>query len=375
MPDSILPPELLDIVFDNLQPTDSTNAYETISWPRAQEVHKSLSACTLVSRSWYPLAREHLFRDVVYSFQRPPDGGPAAWADSAMDASHRWAAYAGINPDDYNGPRMRRIPLKTLQMFLDFVQQSPATRRSIRKLTLSAYPAGTPGSETDWPFALRIWTHKDDAVDPTLLMSLLSSLPRVESVRFYDVIVTQPRATQFFLPTLSVRELKIVSMNTLISSHRICNLITYFAEVGTCSLIRPSWVPNAFEPDNSTLPANFPPFFALDIHSLALSHVYEGAPLLAMSQLLQRSPFLCNLRKLCITTALATTRGLDAIMTSCGPYLEYFKLVLNCTGMFLVETIKAYQTQIKHQTRASSTRYSIYPRCPNCKNSSSGSTR
>lgn len=99
--------------------------------------------------------------------------------------------------------------------------------------------------------------------------------------------------------------------------------------------------------DNGTLSVNFPPSFTLNIRSLALSRVYDSAPLLAISQLLQRSPFLRNLRKLCITTALATTRGLDATMTSCGPYLGYFKLVLNYVGTFIVETIEVYQAEIK----------------------------
>lgn len=81
-----LPLELVDMVLEYLHPADSD---WDASWPVAEEVRQPLSACTLVSRSWYPFARGHLFRDVVYSFQNPPEEGPAVWSGLCSDKPQR----------------------------------------------------------------------------------------------------------------------------------------------------------------------------------------------------------------------------------------------------------------------------------------------
>lgn len=337
MSDFILPPELLDIVFSNLQPADSvasTNLYETDSWPKAQEIRESLSACTLVSRSWYPLAHENLFRDVVYSFQHPPDEGPVAWVDSAIDADHRWEAYAG--PDDCDMHRLKHLPLKTLQMFADFLQRSPVTRAAIRKLTLSCYPCVDPRSDkTDWPIVWRCSAGKRDTVDPSLLASLISSLSRLESARLYDITIFEPRDPESTPLHISVAEVQIVSRFFLLPARVICNFTTHLGDVGKYTVTSPNWQPDRLHMlEEDTLPNNFPRRIALNTPSIDISDVHDSQALLAVSKTLQISPFVHNLRRLSVTAAsLAATPGVDAVLRCCGPYLQYFKLIVKQIGV------------------------------------------
>lgn len=64
-PQRPFPPELVDMVLRHVD--------WTASWPAAHDERQTLSTCALVSRSFYVLARPHLFRSVVYSFQSVPD--------------------------------------------------------------------------------------------------------------------------------------------------------------------------------------------------------------------------------------------------------------------------------------------------------------
>lgn len=337
MPVSILPPELLDIVFANLQPRNSTNPREAGNWPIAQEVRESLSACTLVSRSWYPLAREHLFRNVVYSFQRAPKSDDReSWGDVAP---RRWTEYLACPALYGHGESyFSHLPLKTLQMFFDFLQLSPVIRRSIRKLTLSCYPAGGPsGLRPAWPSK----ADDDDAVDPALLASIISSLPCLESVRLYDVVVSEPRAVESSLPPISVREVHIVSRRFLIPTRMVCDLTSFFGDVGKYTLTNVCLAPMDYLPNHTTLPDEFPSSVALNAHSVTISHFYNDGPLRIMSHLLQKSPFVHNLRRLCITTtALAATPGITAMLESCGSYLQYLKLVISCPSTSIVATFE-----------------------------------
>lgn len=84
MPQNLLA-ELFHAVFKNLRPAETEWAS---GWPMAQEVRESLSACSLVCRSWHPIAREHLFRGVVFSFDS--DGNQNLSTELSEEEDARW---------------------------------------------------------------------------------------------------------------------------------------------------------------------------------------------------------------------------------------------------------------------------------------------
>ena len=66
-----LPPELLDSVVDFLH-----------------DSHRSLRVCSLVSKSWIPRARKHLFANVEFTYQRTLRSWKATFPDPAASPAH-----------------------------------------------------------------------------------------------------------------------------------------------------------------------------------------------------------------------------------------------------------------------------------------------
>lgn len=320
-----LPLELVDMVLDNLHPADSD---WDASWPVAEEVRQPLSACTLVSRSWYPFARGHLFRDVVYSFQNPPEDGPAVWSSLCSDKPQRWVSHPDPHPQEYY--LIDRLPLKTLQMFSDFLHQSPHLKSSIRKLRLAYYlPGGTDGKPWPWMWGNGAWS--SGRTDPALLSSLLSSLPRLQHFQPWNIFMT-PRLS--FTPPISVPRLRITYGYIRADTMSVCTLLTYLGKVDELAIEEPSWAPTGVMRDRDRLMDRVPSSVSLDVSSLTISKTYDDPPLLTISELLSRSPFVRNLSRLTLdNTSLMAVSGIDTMIATLGTHLEYFKLTLYDPGM------------------------------------------
>lgn len=320
-----LPLELVDMVLDNLHPADSD---WDASWPMAEEVRQPLSACTLVSRSWYPFAQGHLFRDVVYSFQHPLEEGLAAWSALCSDKPQRWVSQSDSLPQEYYP--INRLPLKTLQMFADFLHQSPHLKTSIRKLRLANYfPGGIDGKPWPWMWGNGAWG--SGRTDPTLFTILLASLPRLQHFQPWNIFMT-PRLSS--TPPISVRRLRITYGYIRADTVSVCTLLAYVGKVDELAIEEPSWAPTGVVRDRDRLVDRVPPSVSLDVRSLTISKTFDDPPLLTISELLSRSPFVRNLSRLTLdNTSLMAVNGVDTMMAALGTHLEYFKLTLYDPGM------------------------------------------
>ena len=175
--DLTLPPELLNSIFDHLHP-------EQWQCPgkEAARGKSDLHACTLVSRAWYPLSQEHLFRDVVFSFRSHLDAHEDAPED--VDMHGRWVRRMGSPMS----------PHKTLFMFVDFLRQTPALARSIRRLALYAHSSTVTRTRTvgeDVGKWVSQW-QADDRVDASTFGALLQCASRVRELHLSNVVVSRP---------------------------------------------------------------------------------------------------------------------------------------------------------------------------------------
>lgn len=321
-----LPLELLDMVFTNLRPSDSD---WHASWPKSQEVRKPLSACTLVSRSWHHVAREHLFRDVVYSFQRPPAEDEEAWP--VWDALNRW----GPCPLVAEWQRVTELPFKTLEMFADFLGESPVIRSSIRRLRLACYPTINNNS---WPSIWGYDLQKTDNIDPTFLTSLIGGLPRLVQFLPWNIFLTSPLSPEASSATLRISVPEVQVRYGVGHPHSLgtCGFLTCLGMVDELVIVRPSYGYIGIKRDKDSLPETFPSSVLLEVRSLAVREVWNDPPLHCISQLLRRSPSAQNLRKLVLdSVSFETVPGIEVMIRDLGPCLEYFKLTLFDSGVHI----------------------------------------
>lgn len=311
------------MVFTNLRPSESD---WHASWPKSQEVREPLNACTLVSRSWHHPAREHLFRDVVYSFQRPPTEGEEAWP--ALGAQSRW----GPCPLTTEWQRVTELPFKTLEMFADFLGKSPAIRYSIRRLRLACYPTINNNS---WPSIWGYDLQKADNVDPVVLTSLVGSLPRLVQFLPWNIFLTSPFSpdTSAATPHISVPDVQVRYGVGHPYSLGTCGMLTCLGNVDELVVVRPSYGHIGIKRDKDKLPDTFPASVLLDVRSLTVRSVWNDPPLHCISQLLRRSPSAHNLRKLVLDAiSFEAVPGMEKMIRELGPYLEYFKVTLVDSG-------------------------------------------
>lgn len=315
-PSVALPPELLDMVFDYLHPS---NEEWTASWPKAQEVRQPLSACTLVSRSWSSVAQMHLFRDVAYSFQCPAEApGTRSWPD-CNDPQRRWASRPAYSPHSIG--LIDRLPLKSLQMLSEFLQSSPAIRSSIHSLRLACYPGVDCGQ---WPH-MRNDVGDTEEIEASFFISLIRSLPRLDRLQLWDIFVVWSPTTHSIPLSISVRDVQIKFVFIAAEGSALCDLLCCFGTVDRLIIHDMRRI----KVDRDTF-RHAPPFtMALNVRSLALRFALEPPTLLAISRLLTRSPSAQNLRTLALDhTCLDAIPEIKAIVRDIGPYLERFQLVL-----------------------------------------------
>lgn len=168
------PAELLHAVFKNLRPAETEWAS---GWPMAQEVRESLSACSLVCRSWHPIARDHLFRDVVFSFETDSDSIQNLSPELSEEEDARW-----VEAPAHRKELCWYRPLKTLRMLSDYLERSPGVRSSIRRLFLVRYPPPNNGGTLH-----DSWGTIDS---PEVFVSLLTKLPLLSCLHTRNISVS-----------------------------------------------------------------------------------------------------------------------------------------------------------------------------------------
>lgn len=161
-----LPPELLDIVFAHLHPSD----WDT-SWDKSACGKFELDSCSRVSRSWNAAARSHLFRDVIYSFRPVPPSEVTTLNDDGEYSS----IHDGYARFDRNYKHDARY--KTLPMFHSFIQRSPLVQNSLLRLRLDL-----------WQRTSSFYDDSDRA-DAEMFVSLLRLLPRLRVLHLYNFTV------------------------------------------------------------------------------------------------------------------------------------------------------------------------------------------
>lgn len=170
------PPELLNSIFDHLH-----SEQWQCPGKEAARGKSDLHACTLVSRAWYPLSQEHLFRDIVFSFRSHLDAHKDTLED--VDMHGRWVRRMG-SP-------LR--PHKTLIMFVDFLRQTPALARSIRRLSLCAHSSTVTRTRTvgeDVGKWVSQW-QSEDRVDASMFAALLQCASRVRELHLSNVVISR----------------------------------------------------------------------------------------------------------------------------------------------------------------------------------------
>lgn len=322
---AMLLPELLDIVFENLQASESRCVSgDDPDWPAVTQARKQLNACTLVSRLWYPIAHRHLFRDLVYSFQNPPAGGVATWSNWGTSENPRWASPPLIvarSPTDRRKIwRFDRLPLKTLQMFSDFFEQSPHSRSSVRSLRLVMYPRF---KETDWPLTMAAPPEARDMIDPALFLSFMSGLPQLEYLQTWNILVALPRTPDALIPPISVRELGVVNNFFTGDSQTVYNLMTYFGHIDRLVFYRPRWT------NFATITEKSHPSIPLNVRTLDIYLAMNEISLIIIPQLLRRSSLRSNLNGLTLdNVGRWGVAGVAVLIHDLGPQLEYFNLTI-----------------------------------------------
>lgn len=161
-----LPPELLDIVFAHLHPSDWNT-----SWDKPACGKFELDSCSRVSRLWNAAARSHLFRDVIYSFRPVPPSEVTTLNDDGEYSS----VHHGCARFDQNHKHDARY--KTLPMFHSFVQRSPLVQNSLLRLRLDL-----------WQRRSSFYDDSDRA-DADIFVSLLRLLPRLRVLHLYNFSV------------------------------------------------------------------------------------------------------------------------------------------------------------------------------------------
>lgn len=186
------PAELLHAVFKNLRPAETEWAS---GWPMAQEVRESLSACSLVCRPWHPIAGEHLFRDLVFSFDTDSDSNQNLSTEPSEEEDARWV--------EARAHRMELCwyrPLQTLRMLSNYLERSPGVWYSIRRLFLVRYPPPNNGGtlHDSW-----------GTVDPEVFVCLLTKLPLLSCLHTRNIFLSQYRLPDHSLPVVSVPKLHL----------------------------------------------------------------------------------------------------------------------------------------------------------------------
>lgn len=188
-----------------------------------EELKTELSNFSLLSTTWRDRAREKLFRDVRYSFRRPP--GQSGWDGTERDS--RWGRRYGERED---------TPYKTLAMLVDFFEDHQHCASHVNSLSLVAYPVQwqrTRGATGPWAGVL---TH-EDRINPELLARLLQLLPKLEKLELRNVVPSRPMPDdrRIIHPCLNTLTMLYNSANE--DSPDVYMVLRCFAKIPTLVLI------------------------------------------------------------------------------------------------------------------------------------------
>lgn len=293
------PPELVDLVFRNLQPVNWGE-----SWPIARDERQTLSACALVSRSWYFLARPYLFGCVVYSFEADSHEFDLESIETA-----RWAYY----PDAKLYHSAKHIPMKTLGMFFEFLYHSPSIASTIRQLRLVCYPAVTTRTPAE---KYRLSTQ--DHVNMDRLMDLLQMMPNLDVLHTLNIVPSYG-----YTPDKPCVSLRALHFDQYTWSPHLLGMGRFFAGFARVNYLKISfntlyWV----YPRGSDL-------CWLSVKSLEFVHAHDARAIEAWLPELKASPTRKSLRELAFTQM--GYGGISGVKV----YIQAFKAQIQClTLMF-----------------------------------------
>ena len=235
-----VPPELLEIVFEELyseslrqlrQPQDNNDQRMMHNRPEVyQPIKADLSACSLVCRQWSVLARPLLFRDITYSFIRPPEHHDHLTScldltdrhiiPDTMRAAGRWISLS-------NGAS---LPWKTLAMFICFLHSYPTIASLVTRCCLQGYcsPMIQHQARSQYYYL------EEDTIDEAMFKSLILALPclyRLDLLNVSLALVAHPNLT----PLRSLAHLSVgfsgVGSHELQYYRNVFTPLCYFSEV------------------------------------------------------------------------------------------------------------------------------------------------
>lgn len=334
---SKLPAELVDNVLDHLHDDDW---YEGLDTRYAGEVRgkpdSDLAVCSLVSRAWNALACRHLFRDVVYSFQRVPQATEAIFdANGKYSSSHsqygRWSAEIDIR-------------YKTFPMFCSFIRTSPAIRPFIRRLKLDGYPEQT-GVVLFGQYTL------DDCVELELFLELLQSLPQLSFLHLCNVVLDRrPDETLRITAGLSLSCLSIsyhVERGDVCywywrswpedadSGERVADILDCFTDVVQLRVL------DCGEPDRSLqFKRKRRPFSPLGLQALILgvrSMFVTGT----LDHLMRSPPVMASLQSLTLDDSLGWSVAAADLLRLVGPQLQELRYFVEQSSQDRTSTFNA----------------------------------
>ncbi|KAJ3552647.1 hypothetical protein NM688_g4039 [Phlebia brevispora] len=133
---------------------------------------EDLTSCSLVSRAWHGGTFPILFRKVAFTYD---DGEQEAHSISAASIQVNCGNLTTGGAAQYHGVVPARE--RRLSTFLAFLNSCPSHAAAVRELSLTAHqPSEDPGHLTD----------------PWLFMRVMQRLPRLDTVRLVDVLLTYP---------------------------------------------------------------------------------------------------------------------------------------------------------------------------------------
>lgn len=221
-----LPPELIDLILEELRPDGSRNLPSHIrDSPSEAEAdddfthpNHDLASCALVCRDWRELSRRHLFHAMSFSFK--PD-------------SKQLIAYEENTGESIITDYQRS--LKTLDMLATFLEDNPHIAQYVATLTLYMDPfnnlIGTPYRSKMYYSPL-----------PSVLGRISSALsPRLEAMEFCNVILdedafdNEPHAWTGVFPPIDSVVLQY-DLRSRVGKTTISNILTFFSSIGSLVL-------------------------------------------------------------------------------------------------------------------------------------------
>ncbi|KIP07910.1 hypothetical protein PHLGIDRAFT_403452 [Phlebiopsis gigantea 11061_1 CR5-6] len=226
-----LPVELIDMILTEMYDLHAPNFQKAFFDGEVKQCNmaaqRGLGTCTLVCRTWRPLATRHLFRDFIYSFSYDLDDIQSSGVVEVSEPSSDQVGYWSTRP-----------PVKTLAQFYAFLVENSHICRLVQRLRLCGVAPyyltriSVPKTERRHPDE---FTHH---VPQELLARLVDMLPCVDALDLVDIDVAfTPRPARDaggVVPVVTKRSLKLLSIRY--SADASCTPFT-FSETSTLNVL------------------------------------------------------------------------------------------------------------------------------------------